>query len=169
MTDIYLSSYKVRFQQKVYPEKIEIHETWHSGAVKRIQVMQPNSEWYTIWETTTVQYLQTLRTFSPHFEVSLFQLSSTMNKVTSNIFSSLLMFSCRHIFSTHMMQISEFIQFLHSKERYSNVPKVFVKLVDVTLQMLCVTNLKCAQHRLYLANSVKISYVVILMLYIKTM
>ena len=50
---------------------------------------------------------------------------------------------------------------------YSNVPKVFVKFVDVTLQMRCVTNLKCTQHRQYLANAVEISYVVILMLYIR--
>ena len=50
---------------------------------------------------------------------------------------------------------------------YSNVPKVFVKFVDVTLQMRCVTNLKCAQHRQYLANAVEISYVGILMLYLK--
>ena len=50
---------------------------------------------------------------------------------------------------------------------YSNVPKVFVKFVDVTLQMRSVTNLKCAQHRQYLANTVDISYVVILMLYIR--
>ena len=51
--------------------------------------------------------------------------------------------------------------------RYSNMPKVFVKFVDVTLQMRCVTNLKCAQHRQYLANAVEISYVVILMLYLR--
>ena len=48
----------------------------------------------------------------------------------------------------------------------SNVPKVFVKFVDATLQMRCVTNFKHAQHRLYLAKIVEISYVVILMLYI---
>ena len=52
-------------------------------------------------------------------------------------------------------------------ELYSNVPKVFVKFVDVTLQMRCVTNLKCAQHRQYLANAIEISFVVILMLYIR--
>ena len=69
MTDIYLSSYKVRFQQKVFPEKVEIYETWYSGAVKRIQFMQPNDKWYTVWETTTVQYLKMLRTFSPDFDV----------------------------------------------------------------------------------------------------
>ena len=50
---------------------------------------------------------------------------------------------------------------------YNNVPKVFVKFVDVTLQMRCVTNLKCAQHPQYFANAVEISYVVILMLYIR--
>ena len=50
---------------------------------------------------------------------------------------------------------------------YSNVPKVFVKFVDVTLQMRCVTNLKCTQRRQYLANAVEISYVGILMLYIR--
>ena len=50
---------------------------------------------------------------------------------------------------------------------YSNVPKVFVKFFDVTLQMRYVTNLKCAQHRQYLANAVEISYVGILMLYIR--
>ena len=50
--------------------------------------------------------------------------------------------------------------------KYSNVPKVFVKFIDVTFQMRRVTNLKCAQHRRYLANAVVISYVVILMLYI---
>ena len=55
----------------------------------------------------------------------------------------------------------------HIKLIYSNVPKVFVKFADVTLQMRCVTNLKCAQHRQYLANAVEISYVVILMLYIR--
>ena len=48
----------------------------------------------------------------------------------------------------------------------SNVPKVFVKFVDVTLQMRCVTNLKCEQPRQYLSNTVEISLVVILMLYI---
>ena len=47
---------------------------------------------------------------------------------------------------------------------YNNVPKVFVKFVDVTLQMRCVTNLKCRQHRRYLANAVEISYLAILML-----
>ena len=52
-------------------------------------------------------------------------------------------------------------------EMYSNVPKVFVKFVDVTLQLRCVISLKCAQHRQYLANAVEISYVVILMLYIR--
>ena len=58
------------------------------------------------------------------------------------------------------------ITFPHTS-MYSNVPKVFVKFVDVKLQMRCVTNLKCAQHRQYLANAVEISYVVILMLYIR--
>ena len=53
-----------------------------------------------------------------------------------------------------------------SKWKYSNVPKVFVKFFDVTLQMRCVTNIKCAQYRQYLANAVDISYGVILMLYI---
>ena len=42
-----------------------------------------------------------------------------------------------------------------------------MKFVDVMLPMRCVTNLKCAQHRQYLANAVEISYVVILLLNIR--
>ena len=36
-----------------------------------------------------------------------------------------------------------------------------------SIQMRCVTNLKCAQHCQFLTNAVEISYVVILMLYIR--
>ena len=66
-----LRAFKVRFQQKVYPEKVEIYETWYSGSAKRVQFMHPNGNWYTVWETTTVQYLRALRIFYPEFDVSL--------------------------------------------------------------------------------------------------
>ena len=63
-------SSQVQFQTKVYPEKVEIYETYNAGAVKRLQFLQPNSKWLTAWETTTMQHIQKIRVFSPTFEVS---------------------------------------------------------------------------------------------------
>ena len=64
-------SLQVQFNTEVYPEKIEVYETYHSGAVKRLELMQPNKKWFTIWHTETVQSIKQLRVFSPNFEVSL--------------------------------------------------------------------------------------------------
>ena len=44
---------------------------------------------------------------------------------------------------------------------YSDVPKVFVKFVNVTLQMCCVADLKCVHHSQYLSNAFEILYMAI--------
>ena len=62
--------FQIQFDRKVYPDKIEIYETYNSGAVKKLQLMQPDNKWYTVWQTDAVQSIKILRTFSPHFEVS---------------------------------------------------------------------------------------------------
>ena len=72
-----------------------------------------------------------------------------------------------HIYIIKVINYALWLTFESKRYMYSNVPKVFVKFVDVTLQIRCVTNLKCTQHRHYLANAVEISYVAILMLYIR--
>ena len=62
--------FQVQFNRKVFPEKVEIYETYNSGAVKRLQFKRPNNKWYTVWQVATVQYIKKLRVFSPNFEVS---------------------------------------------------------------------------------------------------
>ena len=46
-------------------------ENYNGGAVKRVQIMIPNGQWYTVWETTTVRKIDRLRTFIPEFDVSI--------------------------------------------------------------------------------------------------
>ena len=61
--------FQVEFAKDVFPEKIEIFETFNAGAVQKIQVMQPDNKWYTAWETATVQRMEMKRTFSPNISV----------------------------------------------------------------------------------------------------
>ena len=68
---------QVQYLRKVYPEKVEIYETYNAGAVKRLQFLQPNNKWYTAWETVNVQHIKKLRIFTPNFKVSSY---STFNK-----------------------------------------------------------------------------------------
>ena len=74
---------QIKFNKKVYTEKIEIYETYHSGAVKRLQLMQPNNKWYTVWQTENVKSIEKLRTFSPDFNVS-FSVFFNLNRQSFN-------------------------------------------------------------------------------------
>ena len=51
--DFIYFKFQVQFARKVFPENIDIYETFNSGSVNKIQVMQPDSKWYTAWETDT--------------------------------------------------------------------------------------------------------------------
>ena len=61
---------KVQFARNVFPEKIEIYETFQAGAVIKIQVMQPDSKLFTLWESNTDQHITTARIFAPTLKVS---------------------------------------------------------------------------------------------------
>ena len=63
---------QVQFEKKVFVEAFEIYETFNSGALKRIEVMQPNNKWYTVWQTATAHLINKMRTFSPKFDVSVY-------------------------------------------------------------------------------------------------
>ena len=67
--DIIYYKFQVQFARKVFSEKIDIYETFKSGSVKKIQLMQPDGKWYTAWETDTVQLLKEKRVFSPTLKV----------------------------------------------------------------------------------------------------
>ena len=62
-------AYQVKFEKKLIPEKIEIYESYNSGAVKRMQILQEGNTWYTVWQTDAVQHIKELRTFSPPLQV----------------------------------------------------------------------------------------------------
>lgn len=60
---------QVEFLQKLFIEKIDIYETYHAGAVKRVQAKHPNGSWYTVWQTQKVSVIKSSRIFSPSFDV----------------------------------------------------------------------------------------------------
>ena len=61
----------MKFAKEVFPEGVEIYETYNGGAVKEVQVLQTNGKWYTVYETNTVQRIQHLRKLNIRFQVSL--------------------------------------------------------------------------------------------------
>ena len=50
--------YQVKFEKKVYPEMLEIQETYNGGAVKKIEIIQPDNNWYSFWKTYHVSRRQ---------------------------------------------------------------------------------------------------------------
>ena len=52
---------QVQFAKKVFPKKIEIYETFNSGAVKKIQMLQPDCKWNTVWKTNSTQHIKKAR------------------------------------------------------------------------------------------------------------
>ena len=60
---------QVEFLQKLFIEKIDIYETYHAGAVKRVLAKHPNGSWYTVWQTQKVSVIKSSRIFSPSFDV----------------------------------------------------------------------------------------------------
>ena len=59
----------MKFENEVFPTKVEIYETYNAGAVKEVQILQPDGEWMTVWSTDSVQRIQTIRTFAPPLQV----------------------------------------------------------------------------------------------------
>ena len=68
MTNIFIFK-KVSFKRKLYIAKINIYETFHSGGVKEVKVMNPSGNWTTIWSTSAVQDNANSTIFSPSFQV----------------------------------------------------------------------------------------------------
>ncbi|CAC5409331.1 unnamed protein product [Mytilus coruscus] len=60
---------EVEFAEKIFIEKIDIYETYHAGAVKKILAKRPNGEWCTVWETSRAICQNSSRIFSPSFQV----------------------------------------------------------------------------------------------------
>ncbi|CAF3318694.1 unnamed protein product [Rotaria socialis] len=56
----------VEFEEVVYPERIDIYETYNSGAVVKVLARngKVNSEWETVWKTETPQIQEQSRIFS---------------------------------------------------------------------------------------------------------
>ncbi|XP_052071152.1 uncharacterized protein LOC127709590 [Mytilus californianus] len=59
---------EVEFAEKIFIEKIDIYETYHAGAVKKILAKRPNGEWCTVWETSRAICQNSSRIFSPSFQ-----------------------------------------------------------------------------------------------------
>ena len=61
---------QVQFEEMIYPETIVIYETKNAGAITCIQILQPDGEWFTLWETDTVTKIDQPVIFTPDFQVS---------------------------------------------------------------------------------------------------
>ena len=66
---MYFFVLQVKFSTKIFPKKIEIYESYNSGAVKMIEFMRPDNIWHIVWKTDAVQKIEKLRTFTPAIEV----------------------------------------------------------------------------------------------------
>ncbi|KAK3104415.1 hypothetical protein FSP39_001617 [Pinctada imbricata] len=58
----------VKFPERLFPEEVRIYEVFNAGAVKKIEVLRPDSKWMTIWETSIVRDIKHSRIFSPYFK-----------------------------------------------------------------------------------------------------
>ena len=67
---IYKNNIQVKFEDIVYPEEIEVYETKNSGTLKRIEILQPDNEWFSLWETDTLRTIPHPFLFIPEFHVS---------------------------------------------------------------------------------------------------
>ena len=56
----------------MFPAEVHIHQTQNAGAVKRIEAKQPDLQWYKLWETNSIENIQTNRSiiFRAEFNVS---------------------------------------------------------------------------------------------------
>jgi hypothetical protein len=59
---------EVRFERKVRVGAMEIFETFNAGAVKCVQLRDPNGEWHTVYTAARIESIDKLRRFVPQIE-----------------------------------------------------------------------------------------------------
>lgn len=63
----------MKFEEKVFIEKINIYETFHGGAVSCIKVRPPEGKWEAVWTAEEEDFddITQSRIFSPTIKVSM--------------------------------------------------------------------------------------------------
>ncbi|XP_061181818.1 F-box/LRR-repeat protein 4-like [Saccostrea echinata] len=56
---------EVAYDQKVYPQEINIYETLNSGGTKKVQAKADSGAWVTLYEAKTIECIKESRIFKP--------------------------------------------------------------------------------------------------------
>ncbi|XP_048760253.2 F-box/LRR-repeat protein 4-like [Ostrea edulis] len=54
---------ELKYEQKVYPQEINVYETYHAGGTKKVQGKTDSGTWFTLYETDKIELIKESRIF----------------------------------------------------------------------------------------------------------
>lgn len=67
----------------MYPQEINVYETYHAGGTKKVQGKTDSGTWFTLYETDKIELIKESRIFKVPLKVSSFY----VNVYVSNVFN----------------------------------------------------------------------------------